>query len=253
MRPAPVKALLCDIGGVLYVGDAPIEGAIEAVSRLKMRYKMRFLTNTTQKTGAQVVKKLQAMGFDIDPDEVITALDVTKMLLEHEHSGAVFLLTDDARTFFDDLPKTPCRYVVVGDAQENFSYENLNRAFRLLQQGGELLAAANNRYFKDDDGELSMDAGCFVAALEYASGKSARVLGKPSRDFYHLACASMDAAPEETIMVGDDIESDILGAQEAGLQAVLVKTGKFAPADLERGITPDRILNSIAELTPQSL
>jgi HAD superfamily hydrolase (TIGR01458 family) len=152
MRPAPVKALLCDIGGVLYVGDSPIEGAIEAVARLKMEYKVRFLTNTTQKTGAQVVKNLRAMGFDIDPAEVITALDVTKMLLEREHCGAVFLLTDDARTFFDGLPQSPCRYVVVGDAQENFSYENLNKAFRVLLKGGELLAAANNRYFKDNDG-----------------------------------------------------------------------------------------------------
>jgi ribonucleotide monophosphatase NagD (HAD superfamily) len=94
-----------------------------------------------------------------------------------------------------------------------------------------------------------MDAGCFVAALAYASGKQARILGKPSREFYHLACASMDAAPEETIMVGDDIESDILGAQEAGLKAVLVKTGKFTPADLERGITPDLVLGSVVELT----
>jgi len=249
IQATPVKALLCDIGGVLYVGDAPIEGAIEAVRRLKSQYKVRFLTNTTQKTGAQVVTNLREMGFDIDPDEVITALDVTRMLLEREACGALFLLTDNARTFFDDLPKEPCRYVVVGDAQANFSYENLNRAFRLLLEGGELLAAANNRYFKDDDGELSMDAGGFVAALEYASGKTARTLGKPSREFYQLACASMDAAPEETVMVGDDIESDVLGAQEAGIRAVLVKTGKYTPSDLERGITPDLVLDSIAQLT----
>lgn len=243
-----MKALLCDIGGVLYVGDTPIEGAIEAVARLKEHVPVRFLTNTTQKTGAQVVGKLREMGFDIEPSEVITALDVTKMLLEREGGGALFLLTDDATGFFDDLPKEPCRYVVVGDAQENFSYENLNRAFRVLLQGGELLAAAKNRYFKDNDNELSMDAGGFVAALEYASGKEARIVGKPSPEFYRLACASMGVVPEETVMVGDDIEGDILGAQEAGIRAVLVRTGKFKPDDLEWGIEPDIILESIAEI-----
>ncbi len=248
-----IKALLCDIGGVLYVGETPIEGAIEAVKVLKKEYKMRFLTNTTQKTGAQVVTKLQEMGFEIDAAEVITALDVTKMLLEREQSGAMFLLTDDATAFFDDLPKEPCRYVVVGDAQHNFSYENLNKAFRVLLQGGELLAAAKNRYFKDSDNELSMDAGGFVAALEYASSKEARILGKPSEDFYRLACAAMGAAPQQTAMVGDDIESDILGAQRVGIKAVLVKTGKFSPNDLQRGIDPDLTLNSIAELTPDLL
>ena len=246
MPNSAVKALLCDIGGVLYVGDTPIAGAIEAVRRMKERYSVRFLTNTTQKSGTQVVKKLQKMGFDIDPSEVITALDVTKMLLEREGCGALFLLTDDAARFFDDLPKEPCRYVVVGDAQQNFSYESLNRAFRLLLQGGELIAAAKNRYFKDRDGELSMDAGGFVAALEYASGKEARILGKPSPEFYRLACASMGVRPEETVMVGDDIEGDILGAQEAGIKAVLVRTGKFKPDDLEWGIEPDAVLDSIA-------
>ncbi len=243
-----MKALLCDIGGVLYVGETPIEGAVEAIALLKKRVPVRFLTNTTQKTGAQVVEKLLKMGFDIEPSEVITALDVTKMLLEREKSGALFLLTDDATRFFDDLPKEPCHYVVVGDAQQNFSYENLNRAFKVLLQGGELLAAAKNRYFKDHDGELSMDAGGFVATLEYASGQEARIVGKPSKAFYHLACSAMGMKPEETVMVGDDIEGDVLGAQEAGIKAVLVKSGKFSPQDLERGITPDALLDSVAEI-----
>lgn len=246
MLPKTPKAFLCDIGGVLYVGDRPIEGAIDAVKRIKAHGPVRFLTNTTQKTGAQVVGKLRQMGFAIEPSEVITALDVTRMLLEREKSGAFYLLTPDAAAFFDDLPEAPCRFVVVGDAQANFTYANLNRAFRLLQQGAQLLAAANNRYFQDDDGELSMDAGGFVAALEYASGQDAQIIGKPSRAFYHLACAAMGVEPEETAMIGDDIESDIRGAQKAGLQAILVETGKFTPRDLEGTISPDAILQSIA-------
>ncbi|MGB5964492.1 MAG: TIGR01458 family HAD-type hydrolase, partial [Sulfurimonadaceae bacterium] len=226
----------------------PIEGAVEAVSRIKHSYPIRFLTNTTQKSSAQVVSKLQNMGFDIDASELITALDVTKSLLQEYNCGAYYLLSDDAAAYFDDLPQTPCRFVVVGDAQQNFSFEHMNSAFRVLMDGGELLAAAKNRYFKESGDRLSMDAGGFVAALEYASGKEARIIGKPSRDFYHLACRAMEVRPEETLMIGDDIESDILGAQEAGLKAVLVRTGKFTPGDLSRGITPDETIASIADL-----
>lgn len=241
------KAVLCDIGGVLYVGNEPLPGAVEAVARLKSRYTVRFLTNTTQKTGAQVVGTLQAMGFDIDADEVITALDMTRSFLEREGCGACYLLTSDAEAFFGDLPIEPCRYVVVGDAQENFTYERMNRAFRVLIEGGELLAAAKNRTFKDHDGKLSMDAGGFVAALEYASGKKARILGKPSLEFYSLACEMVGASPSDVVMIGDDIESDVAGAQAAGVRGILVETGKFTPSDLQLGIVPDRIAKDFAD------
>lgn len=244
-----IKAVLCDIGGVLYVGDKPIEGAIEAVKKIKAHYPIRFLTNTTQKTSAQVVKKLQNFGFEIDAHEVITALDVTKMFLKSKKSSAKFLLTDDALAFFDDMKGYEQKYVVVGDAQENFSYANLNAAFRRLNKGAQLVAIAKNRYFKDDDNELSMDAGCFVSALEYASSQKAMLLGKPSAAFYHLACEDMGISPENCVMIGDDIEGDVGGAQAAGLQAVLVKTGKFAPKNLEQGIEPNMLVESIAAFT----
>ncbi|MBD3800921.1 MAG: TIGR01458 family HAD-type hydrolase [Campylobacterales bacterium] len=248
MNTSIIKGVLCDIGGVLYEGDTPYPGAVEAVAQLKARYPVRFLTNTTQKTGAEVVAKLRKMGFGIEASEVITALDITKAYLIERQSRATFLLTDAAERFFDDLPGAPCRYVVVGDAQENFTYSRLNDAFRTLMEGGELLAAAKNRYFKDHGGRLSMDAGGFVAALEYASGKTATVIGKPSSAFYRLACAQMGVAPEAAVMIGDDVETDVGGAQAAGLQGVLVETGKYAPADLERGITPDALFPSLAAI-----
>ncbi|WP_345984586.1 TIGR01458 family HAD-type hydrolase [Sulfurimonas sp. HSL-1656] len=249
MNTSIIKGVLCDIGGVLYEGDTPYPGAIEAVARLKAGYPVRFLTNTTQKTGAEVVAKLQKMGFGIEASEVITALDVTKAYLIERRSRATFLLTDAAEAFFEDLPDAPCRCVVIGDAQENFTYTRLNEAFRTLMEGGELLAAAKNRYFKDHGGRLSMDAGGFVAALEYASGKTATVIGKPSTDFYRLACARMGVAPEAAVMIGDDVESDVGGAQAAGLQGILVETGKYTPSDLARGITPDAVFPSLAAVT----
>lgn len=248
MIPSFVQCILCDIGGVLYVGDTPYPGAIEAINRLKAKFPVRFLTNTTQKTGTQVVEKLQKMGFDIEASEVITALDVTRSYLLENHSRALLLLTEEATAFFDDLPEEPYRYVVVGDAQENFSYRRLNEAFRLLMNGGELLAAANNRYFKDSDDALSMDAGPFVSALENASGKKAHIIGKPSADFYHLACKSMGIDPQFSLMIGDDIQSDVSGAQKAGMKGILVRTGKFSPKDLDGTIIPDDIVDSIADI-----
>ena len=244
-----VKAVLCDIGGVLYVGDKPIEGAIEAVKRIKQKVPVRFITNTTQTRGDQVASLLQKMGFEIEADEIITALDVTKMYLQEHRSNAYYLLTQEAKKQFKDLTFENIEYVVVGDAQENFSYESLNTAFRYLHSGATLLAAAKNRYFKDSDGELSMDAGGFVQALEYASQKEAKIIGKPSMEFYHLACEMLECQQKECIMIGDDIESDIEGAQKAGLQTALVKTGKFRPQDLNTGIRPDMLIDSIADFT----
>ncbi|WP_345978988.1 TIGR01458 family HAD-type hydrolase [Sulfurimonas sp. HSL3-2] len=244
-----IKAVLCDIGGVLYVGDTPIEGAVEAVARIKEHFSVRFLTNTTQTRGEQLAELLQKMGFDIEPYEIITALDVTKMYLQEHRSNAYYLLTDEAKKQFTDLTFENIDYVVVGDAQENFSYGSLNTAFRHLHSGATLLAAAKNRYFKDADGELSMDAGGFVQALEYAVQKEAKIIGKPSMEFYHLACQMLAYKPEECIMIGDDIESDIGGAQDAGLKTVLVKTGKFRPQDLQTGIKADMVIDSIADFT----
>ena len=246
MSQTKIEAILCDIGGVLYVGDTPIAGAIEAIQSIKEKYPIRFLTNTTQKTSTQVVEKLQDMGFDIAKEEVLTALDVTKMFLQKQKSYAEFLLTNDALSFFDELREYPKKYVVVGDAQDNFSYANLNSAFRALMDGAKLIAVAKNRYFKDDDNRLSMDAGCFVSALEYGSLKKATLIGKPSVSFYHMACESMSVAPNKCMMIGDDIEGDIEGAQNAGLQATLVKSGKFDAKDLQKGIKPDRVIDSIA-------
>lgn len=242
-----IKAVLCDIGGVLYVGDIPIKGAVEAVARIKRQFPVRFITNTTQTRGEQLAEALQKMGFDIEGDEIITALDVTKMYLQEHQANAYYLLTDAAKENFSDLAFSNIDYVVVGDAQDNFSYRSLNRAFRYLHSGATLLAAAKNRYFKDADGLLSMDAGGFVQALEYASQKEAKIIGKPSAEFYHLACQLLECSPGECIMIGDDIESDIGGAQAAGLQTALVKTGKFRDQDLQTGIVADIVIDSIAD------
>ena len=120
--------------------------------------------------------------------------------------------------------------------------------FRALINGASLIAAAKNRYFKDSDNDLSLDAGGFVEALEFASNKRAKIIGKPSKEFFYLAIKSLNLQPNEVLMVGDDIKSDILGAKKAGLKTALVKTGKFTNRDLQKGIKPDFLLDSVANL-----
>ena len=242
-----IKGLLLDIDGVLYVGDEPIPGAVETLKELREKFQVRFITNTTRKPKSKVVEKLRAMGFEVYEDEVFTALAATADFLRRRKAKAYFLLTDEAMKEVEDLIGEPPDYVVVGDAHTNFTYESLNRAFRYLMEGAGLITAAKNRYFKDKDGKLSLDAGPFVKALEFASGKRAKVIGKPSREFFLSAVRSMGLLPEECAVVGDDIEADVLGGMKAGLYGILVKTGKFREEDLKKG-EPDLVIESVVYL-----
>ncbi len=244
-----IKGLLFDIGGVLYVGESVIPGATEAIASLQTLYPMRFLTNTTRQTPLVMMDKLNGMGFTVEAEELFTALDATKNYVKSQNGTVYTLLTDEASGWFEGLESDTPDFVVVGDAHLNFNYERLNTAFRHLKDGAGLIAAAKNRYFKDEDSRLSMDAGGFIAGLEFAADVESKIIGKPSKDFFHLAVGSMGLDPEEVMMVGDDIISDIKGAKDAGLKTALVKTGKFQASDLERGIIPDFCVDDVTELT----
>ncbi len=243
-----IKGFLLDIDGVLYVGNEPIQGAVETIRILKNRYKVAFITNTTTKTKKMIADKLVKMGFEIDENEIFSALEAVKQFLMSKKEGAFLLLKEEVKSEFKEIPSHPVKYVVVGDARENFSYENMNKAFRYLFHGAELIAAAKNKYFKDTDGDLSLDCGAYVVGLEFATDKEARLIGKPNKEFFHLAVKRLGLKPEEVAVIGDDIESDVQGAIDAGLKGILVKTGKFTDKDLEKGIQPDLIIDSIEDL-----
>ncbi len=187
------------------------------------------------------------MGFNVSEEEVFTALRSTAEFLRRRRAKAFFLLTDEALEEVRDLVGEPPDHVVVGDAHHRFTYENLNAAFRHLVAGAGLIAVAPNRYFLDKDGHLSLDAGPFVKALEFAAGKRARIVGKPSKDFFLEVVRSMGLDPEECGVVGDDIEADVLGGMRVGMMGILVRTGKFREEDLKKG-KPDLVVGSIADL-----
>jgi HAD superfamily hydrolase (TIGR01458 family) len=244
-----VRGLLVDLDGTLYVEDEPVEGARETISRLESSgLTFRYITNTTRKPRREVREHLHALGFEVEEAEIFTPARAAAGLIGDK---SCFPLVDESLledlegvTLAEDRPD----YVLVGDLGEGFTYDRLNAAFRHLMNGAELLALQKNRYWRTEDG-LSLDAGPFVAALEYASSKNAAVIGKPEKGFFRLALEELGLGPHEVAMVGDDAEADVAGAQAAGLRGILVRTGKYCP-----GVegAPDLILESFADL-PEEL
>ncbi|MEJ2347270.1 MAG: TIGR01458 family HAD-type hydrolase [Gammaproteobacteria bacterium] len=246
-----IRALLLDLSGVLYVGRQALPGARDAVTRLQTAgMPVRYVTNTTRTPRNTILRQLSDLGFAIRPDELLTAPDAARRYLA-DHSLSAFALIHPAlRPEFADLIHAGADAVLIGDAGHEFTYENLNRAFRLLADGAPLIAMGRNRYFRETDG-LSLDAGPFITALEYAADTEAIVTGKPAAAFFGAAAADLGCEADEILMVGDDVEADVLGALDAGLQAALVRTGKFRPGDEQRlqGTTAQTFddLNAVVE------
>lgn len=237
---------MLDLDGTLYVGEQPVAGAGEAVGALKASgLTLRYVTNTTRVPRRAVVERMQKLGFLAEEGEVFTPAWAAARLIEgrsclalvneslHEDLGRVRLT--------EDSPEV----VLVGDLGEDFTYARLDAAFRCLMEGAELVALQKNRYWQSGGG-LSLDAGPFVAALEYASGKRAFVVGKPEESFFRIALEDMRLRANEVAMVGDDAETDVAGAKKAGLWGILVRTGKWRPGDdVEEA---DLVLDSVAAL-----
>lgn len=254
--PRP-RGVLLDLDGVLYVGDAAVPGAAEAVTALRRDGVPHcFVTNTTSRPRRAVVDKLGRMGLTVDEEDILTPVVVAVQWLGAQGiAGPALFVPEATAAEFAHLDPLPAEAeegagaVVVGDLGEAWDFATLNRAFRLLMAGPDvpLIALGTTRYWRAPDG-LRLDAGAYVAALEYATGRRAVVLGKPNPAFYTTAVEALGLTPGEVAMVGDDVRADVEGAQRAGLQGVLVRTGKFTPADLTGRVRPDAVLDSVADL-----
>jgi HAD superfamily hydrolase (TIGR01458 family) len=249
-----ISAILIDLDGVLYVEDEPVAGAIEAVVRLRERgAALRFVTNTTAHSRGRTFDKLRRLGFDVGDEELVTpAALAVRHCRERGHARAVLVMNDEVKQDFAALREVPAGEradaVIVGDLGSAFGYDILNAAFRAVMDGAELIALQKNRYWLRADG-LSLDVGPFVAALEFATGRDAYVVGKPARAFFDEVLADLDAPASAAAMIGDDIESDIGGALRAGLSAILVRTGKYREERVrESGIEPTAVVDSIADV-----
>jgi len=237
---------LIDLDGTLYAGDEPIPGAREAIETLKAsRFALRYVTNTTRDPRRLVRERLLALGFEVEESEIFTPARAAAGRIGESSCFALVhdsLLEDlSGVDFTEDDPD----YVLVGDLGADFTYARLNLAFRHLMEGAELLALQKNRFWRTEGG-MSLDAGPFVAALEYATGKRASVVGKPERGFFRLALEDLGLSAHEVGMVGDDAEADVLGAKRAGLLGIQVRTGKWQAAT--QPDEADLVIDSVAGL-----
>jgi len=251
-----MTAILLDIDGVLHVSGDPIPGAADAVRALRADgHQLRFVTNNTTRARAGLARELQAIGIELDEHEISTTPIAAGKLLEGMRVLALTMssVRKDLAAHVT-LVEENAEAVLLGGADETaetgevFAYENLNRAFAALRQGARLVCLHKNRWWQTADGPL-LDAGAFVAGLEYAAQVEAEIVGKPTAAYFEAALAELASKPSEAVMVGDDVEADIGGAKQIGMRGVLVRTGKFRPAALEDADPqPDAVLDSIAEL-----
>ena len=226
-----IKGVLLDLSGTLHVGESPIPGAVAALRRLQATgLPLRFVTNTSRKTRESLHEELCRMGFEIPREHIFSAPLALRRYLERHRLRPYLLVHPNLVPEYEGLNREHPDAVVVGDAEDDFTYQKMNEAFRLLKAGARLLATGRTRYFEGAEG-LQIDAGPYVAALEYAAETKAEVLGKPSAGFFLAAVAELGLQPSECIMVGDDAETDIAAALAAGLQGILVRTGKFRAGD----------------------
>lgn len=257
MPPPGLDGILFDLDGVVYVSDRIIQGAVETLAWAGRRQIPHlFVTNTTSQSAAALVEKLARFGIAAATDRILTPASAAAAWLRlHGGGSAALFVPPAARQDFDELPvladdaERGAGYVVIGDLGSGWDFRTLNRAFRLLYHNPEavLVALGMTRYWLAAGG-VTLDAGPFTAALEYACGRRAMVFGKPAANFFYAAAERLGLAPERILMVGDDAEADIGGAQAAGLRGALVKTGKFRPADLDGPVRPYVIFDSIASL-----
>ncbi|MFB7210918.1 HAD-IIA family hydrolase [Streptomyces sp. NPDC056255] len=261
-----IGAVLIDIDGVLTVAWKPLPGTVAAMRRLREAgVPLVLVTNTTSRTRASIAEKLAGQGFPVTAEDILTAPAATAAHLREHHPGARCLLINSG-DIRDDLPGVTLveeegeggradedegeapDVVVIGGAGDAFGYAELNRAFRHLQRGARLVAMHRNLYWRTAAG-LDLDTGAFLLGLERAARTEAEITGKPAGSFFAAALAHLGVTASEALMVGDDIESDVLAAQAAGLTGVLVRTGKYLP-ETHRAAegTPDHVIDSFADL-----
>jgi HAD superfamily hydrolase (TIGR01458 family) len=242
-----VRALLLDLDGVIVSAGQAVPGSVEALAELERRgTTYRIVTNTSLVSRRSLSQFAAKLGSEIPPERFQSALSASAAYAARAFPGEPLyvLSSDDARTEFDGqrllthedaaVPGARAAAVIVGDSPEELSYRNLNLAFRLVRGGARLIGMHRNAWWLTPEGP-TLDSGAYVTGLEFAAGVRAQIIGKPAPAFFSLAVDALrrEAAGRgerlrrsEIAMVGDDVRTDVLAGQRAGLCGVLVLTGK---------------------------
>lgn len=270
---AGVRALVLDADGVIVMRGAALPGAADAVARLEaLGVPYRVATNISSSHRETLAARFAAAGMPVPAERIVTALSATVAHVRRAYPGRpVFVLTrpDGLREFGDqplmtaeaaDADGATAAAVIIGDGERDLGYENMDRAFRLVRRGAALIAMHRNAWWYTARGE-TIDSGAFVAALEFATGARAMLVGKPAALMYRAAVEGLAAdvaaaggrrlARHQIAMVGDHAASDIAGAHRAGLRGILVLSGRTAAdevAELRGASRPDAVAASLADV-----
>lgn len=245
-NPATIRGILIDIAGTLEFKNEAIPEAIETISWLKNAgYQIKLLTNTDSKDPRAIVQHLLDYGFPITEKDIFTPIVALRdFILAHPEQRFYLLTTNPVRRYLEEsihenlefafdfdhesgsYSESFPDYTVICDFSEDWKIKYLDQAFQYVSAGSTLIGSQGNRYFLDDNGFPRLDTGSFVEMIRRATGSDFQILGKPAASFFLQAAESIGIPPEETLVIGDDIESDILGGQEASMWTALVETGK---------------------------
>jgi len=260
MKLTKKKGFLIDMDGVIYKGSEPIPGAVEFINRLRENdYPFLFLTNNSQRTNRDVCYKLRKMGFNVRDEDVFTcAMATARYLASRKSQGTAYVIGEGGLltelhnigySIVDDHPD----YVIIGEGR-TIMLESVDKAINMVMGGAKLIATNLDPNCPVGNGKYRAGCGAFVAMIEVATGRQAFSVGKPSPVMMRMARKILGLSTDETIMIGDTMGTDILGAGSMGFTTVLTLSGVTQAKDLEQyGYTPDFIIQSVSDLLDEEL
>jgi HAD superfamily hydrolase (TIGR01458 family) len=246
--------VLLDIDGVLAVSWKSLPGAAETLGWLaEQGVPFRLVTNTSSRTRRQIAELLAHAGVEVDPSAILTAMSSAARYLDEHYRGAGCLGVNEG-PLGEDLEGVEvaeagsAAVVLLGGAGPSVGYRDLDAVFKLAVGGVPVVALHRNTHYETADGP-ALDMGAFISGLEAAAGIEIPIVGKPAPEFFQAALDDLAVGPANAFMVGDDIGSDVRGAQAIGITGVLVRTGKFRPSDLDGpGPAPNHLIDDIGHL-----
>ncbi len=254
-----LQALLIDMDGVLWLGKELLPGLVPFFGLLQTRHlPFMLVTNNASNTPAHYVKKFAGFGVTITPENLLTSSLATAAYLKqiYKPGSRVFVVGQEglrqamqqAGFVLLDNADQPADIVVAG-IDFTITYDKLKYATFLIQRGARFIGTNGDLTFPSEEG-IAPGGGAILAAIEAATGVTPTLIGKPERYMFDIAVQKLGIAPEQTAMLGDRLETDILGGQRAGLKTILVTTGIDNEDTIpKKGIQPDAIFSGIAALT----
>ena len=247
-------AFICDMDGVIYHGDRLLESVIEFVEWLKKEKKRYlFLTNSSSKTPRQLNEKLSKLGLNIDESHFMTSAIATATFLKLQCTKAtVYIIGDDSLS--EALSNASIRidnsspdYVVVGETK-NYNYEKIETAVNLVLKGAKLIGTNPDLTGPIERG-IASACRALISPIELATGRTAYFIGKPNPLVMRHSLKKLGCRREDTVIIGDRMDTDIIAGIESEIETVLVLSGITRKEDIQSfSYTPQHILNNVGEI-----